>query len=207
MNTLVTAASAFGDPTNTYNGVEANVRARFGRGGVLQGGVSTAKTVADNCFTVDLPSRPDYCRTVSTWSHEAQLKLFGNYPLPWWGLQVSGTFQSLPGPTVAANQRYTSAQIAPSLGRPLSAGATGTVSIAVLAPNTLYEPRFSQTDLRVTKMIRIQKLRAQAQFDAYNVFNSSAVLGVNGTYGATWRQPSTILGARLLKFGVQLDWR
>ena len=74
----------------------------------------------------------------------------------------------------------------------------------------MYEPRFTQTDLRLTKMLRISKLRAQGQFDIYNLFNSSAVLADSTTYStasAVWPRVSSILGARLFKFGVQLDWR
>jgi hypothetical protein len=117
---------------------------------------------------------------------------------------VSGTFQNLPGPTYNANQVYTSAQVAPSLGRPLS---TGTVSVPLVPAFTLFEPRFSQTDLRLTKAVTVSKLRIQLQADGYNLFNSSAVLGLNSSYGVTWRQPTAIIGARLFKFGVQMDWR
>ena len=116
----------------------------------------------------------------------------------------------MPGPSIVANRSFTNAEIAPSLGRPLSRGATGTVSIALLPPNSIYEPRFSQTDVRLTKVINLGKVRAQGQFDVYNLFNSNAVLGDSNTYtnaSAIWPRVSSILSARLIKFGVQLDWR
>ena len=47
---------------------------------------------------------------------------------------------------------------------------------------------------------------ACANVDPYNLFNSSAALQVNGTYGPNWRQPTLILDARLLKFSVQMDF-
>ena len=71
----------------------------------------------------------------------------------------------------------------------------------------MYEPRFNETDIRLTKAIRLDRLRTQLQFDVYNLFNSSAVLAASSTYGSTWRRPSSILGARLIKFGAQLDWK
>ena len=38
-------------------------------------------------------------------------------------------------------------------------------------------------------------------YDIYNLFNSSTILSINSRYGPTWLQPTTILGARLFKFG------
>ncbi|HEV3060367.1 MAG TPA: carboxypeptidase regulatory-like domain-containing protein [Vicinamibacterales bacterium] len=218
-NNLITTGSKVGvAPVNQYDGVDALVNARFGKGGVLSGGVSSSKTVIDNitagdpagCFTLTVPARPGYCSTVTDWQHSTQIKAYGNYPLPWWGLQASATFQNLPGPPISASKSYTNAQIAPSLGRNLSAGPTGTVSIALLPPNSVWEPRFSETDVRLTKAIRIQRVRAQGQFDIYNLFNSSAVLADSASYSnasSVWPRVSSILGARLFKFGVQLDWR
>ena len=43
-------------------------------------------------------------------------------------------------------------------------------------------------------------------FDIYNLFNASTVLGVNTRYGPSWLLPSNILGARLFKLGVQVDF-
>jgi hypothetical protein len=198
---------------NTFDGVDIAVNARFGKGGVLSGGVSSGKTISEigsgatpGCFTIDAPHREGYCRSVTDWQHGTQVKLLGNYPLPWWGIQVSATFQNLPGPSLTATRTYLNAEIAPSLGRSLSAGAAGTAQVALLPPNSLYEPRFSQTDLRFAKRLNIQRLRVQGQFDVYNLFNSSAVLAASGTFGANWLRPSSILGARLIKFGVQVDW-
>jgi hypothetical protein len=204
--------------------VDVGVNARFGHGGVLQGGVSTGQQVTDNCYlnarpditfttaagvnsTPGTPRNSQYCRSAPSWASGTQVKLLGNYPLPWWGVQMSATFQNLPGPSIGANRSYRSAEIMPALGRSLSSGATGNVSIQLLPLNSMYEPRFSQTDLRFTKTLHIQKLRAQGQFDVYNLANSSAILGVNNTYGTTWLRPSSILGARMLKFGLQLDWK
>src|SRR5262249_28141144 len=159
--------------------------------------LNSLPNVTASGLTAGTPRTSDYCRAVGTWSQTTQVKLLGNYPLPWWGIQVSGTFQNLPGPPITASRAYTSAEIAPSLGRPLSSGATGTVSIAMLQPNSMFDSRFSETDIRLTKTFRIQRLRVQPQFDVYNLFNSSAVLAENGTYGSTWLRPSSIIGARL----------
>ena len=51
-----------------------------------------------------------------------QGKLLATYDVPKVDVDVAATFQSLPGPLIAANYIATSAVIAPSLGRPLSGG-------------------------------------------------------------------------------------
>ena len=145
-----------------------------------------------------------FCRVTIPWSAQTHVKVAGNYPLPYWGLQLSGTFQILPGAPYGANRVYTSAQVAPSLGRPLSAA---TVTVPLAPPYTFFDPRLNQFDVRLTKAVSIQGLRVQLQGDVYNLTNSSAVLASNGTYGAAWRRPTVLLGARLVKFGVQIDWR
>ena len=52
----------------------------------------------------------------------------------------------------------------------------------------------------------MQRGTFQANFDLYNVLNSSAVLWRNQTYGADWLTPTSILDARLAKFSVQYDF-
>src|SRR5712691_9529371 len=83
----------------------------------------------------------------------ADLKLSGSYPLPWGGVQLSATIQSSPGSPMAATYVATNAQIAPSLGRNLSAGANGTATTQLVAPGTLFDDRLNQVDFRVTKTL------------------------------------------------------
>jgi hypothetical protein len=49
-------------------------------------------------------------------------------------------------------------------------------------------------------------VRLQGMFDVYNIFNENSVLTRNNTFGATWGRPTRILGARLIKFGAQIDF-
>ena len=200
----VTHASAFGDPTRVHDGVDISLNARFAAAGgaTLQGGVSTGRDVADNYFTVDQPFRPSYCRDVLPWGAGTQVKLYGSYPLPWWQLQLSGTFQNLPSREIEARRTYRSSEVI-GLGRGLSRRFA---RVALIPPNEQFEQRFTQADIRLTKVFQINQLRAKAQFDVYNMFSSSAVLRSQTTYGSRWLNVRDVLGARLLKFGVQLDY-
>src|SRR5207253_823218 len=110
------------------------------------------------------------------------------------------------GIPISADQSIPNAQIAPSLGRNLSAGANGNVLTALIVPFTRFEDRLSELDLRFGKNTKIGRMRLRGQIDLYNVFNVSTIVTENGTFGPTWLRPTAILGPRLLKFGAQLDF-
>ena len=74
-------------------------------------------------------------------------------------------------------------RLSPSLGRDLSAGPNGTVTIPLIAPSTLYEDRIQQVDFRFSRTFRVSNTRIEPQFDIYNAFNASPILAVNNTYG------------------------
>jgi hypothetical protein len=135
-----------------------------------------------------------------------QGKAFGSYALPW-DFQVSGVLQSLPGPIILANAVFTSSQIAPSLGRALSAASA--VTINIVKPGSMWGPRLNQVDLRLAKMLRVGRTRVQGTIDLFNVLNANTLLGFNNTYGssgATWMAPGQILAPRLVKLGMQLTF-
>ena len=143
------------------------------------------------------------CETANPYQN--RIKLNGSYPLPW-DLLVAGVFQNLPGAPYTALHTVTTAQIQPSLGRPLS-GGTRTVTVDLLPLYSSFrDQRVSQFDFRLSKIFRVGRTRIQSNFDVFNVFNSSAALQVQGQYGGTWLQPTQIIDARLLKLGVQLDF-
>ena len=137
--------------------------------------------------------------------YQSRFKINGSYPLPW-NLQAAVVFQSLPGAPYQALYTATTAQIVPSLGRNL-AGNTKTVQIDLLPTNgSFLDARVNQLDLRLSKIVRVGKTRIQGNFDLYNATNSSTVLSVITATGPTWLNPTQIMPARLVKFGVQLDF-
>jgi hypothetical protein len=206
VNDLVTKASHFGKRTEVFNGVDVGINARFGNGGLLSGGVSIGQTVINNCLVVDSPDLR-FCETTDP---QKQVKLAVAYPLPK-GFQASATFQNLPGINRLASYVATNAQIAPSLGRNLGAcGASvvcnATVAVDLIEPNTLREPRQSQLDVRLSKLIRMGPVRLQGKFDIYNLFNANDIQLMITRYGSAWLNASSILAGRTFKFGAQLDF-
>ena len=120
-------------------------------------------------------------------------------------------YQNLPGNNILATLVLPNAQVAPALGRNLGAcrGAAvcnATVSLPIIAPNSLREKRASQLDLRFTKTFRTGNTTIRPGFDIYNVLNSSDVLSMVTTYGPNWMRPGTILPARLYKFNMLVNF-
>ena len=148
-----------------------------------------------------------FCETTDP---QKQVKLAIAYPLPK-GFQASATFQNLPGINRLASYVATNAQIAPSLGRNLGACGTSvvcnaTVAVDLIEPNTLREPRQSQLDVRLSKLIRMGPVSLQGKFDVYNLFNANDIQLMITRYGSSWLNASSILAGRTFKFGAQLDF-
>ena len=201
-NNVVTLSNNFGDQTETYNGVDFSMNLRLPSGAVLQGGTSTGRVTTDNCFVVDSPQQLLNCNVTPPFL--TQVKVLGVYPWPWWGLQTSATFQSLPGPEITAARSYSSAEVIGSLGRPLT---SGTATVPLIEPGTTYGGRLNQVDFRLSKAFRFgADARVLANVDLYNMFNASPTLALNTTYGSAWLRPLQILQGRLLKFSAQLDF-
>jgi hypothetical protein len=200
----ITLAKNFGAQREIYDGVDLSLNARLPRGIVLQGGTSTGRVRTESCFVVDSPQALLNCDVRPPF--HTQVKLLGVYPLPW-GIQTSATLQSLPGPQITASYTARNADIAPSLGRNLASGANGTATVPLIAPGTMYGSRLNQIDFRVSKLFNVwQRHRVRANVDVYNLFNGSAVIGHNNTFGAAWQRPTNVLQGRLLRFGAQFDF-
>jgi hypothetical protein len=197
---VITLANNFGTQREVFDGIELTLNARLPNGIVLSGGTSTGRVLTESCFVVDSPQALLNCKVEPPF--RTQLKALGVLPLPW-GTQVSATFQSLPGPQILANYVVTSAG-AVGLGRPLS---TGSATVPLVKPGTMYGDRLNQLDFRVAKGFSLgQGRRVQGLVDLYNMLNASPVLNHNNSFGAAWQRPTQILHGRLLKFGVQVDY-
>ncbi|HEV2984205.1 MAG TPA: hypothetical protein VGX46_07445, partial [Vicinamibacterales bacterium] len=214
INNLIVNSSVAGGDTKVYNGVDALVVGRFGKGGSYTAGFSTGRTITDNCNQPNVP--PQFCRNTPAWGLETEFKLSGVYPLPWWDVQVSGILQNIAGLAKSATYVATNAEIAPSLGRNLAAcpNATGpcnaTVTINLFPTNTELEPRSTQIDARVTKLVRMGRARLAAHFDVYNLTNSSALTAEQTRYSNAnpqlWSGPISVMVGRLFKVSAQLNF-
>ena len=208
-NNLFTLARDYGDQIQQWNGFDLTMNARIRSDLYLQGGMSTGRTLTDNCDILEkipeaAPLNIPYCRQLTNFL--TQVKFLGSYTVPRVAIQLSGAFQSLPGPQVAANRVVTPAQT--TLGRPFTNAANLTLNL--VDPGTLYGERLNQLDFRIAKVFPWGRSRTAVNFDLYNAFNVSAVLTENPAYSGTalnqWRVPTSIVTARFAKFSVQVDF-
>lgn len=206
---VVTDASNYGTQLSHYNGIDVSVDARLQTGLLLSGGVSTGKTMTDNCAIVaqvpelltvaGIANSAAFCHQESPYL--AQYKALASYTLPY-DVRVSGTLQSLPGPNVLANNVYVGT--AGTLGRPFTAGSA---TLGLVAPQTVWGDRLNQFDLRFTKILKTAgRGRLDLNVDLFNAFNSDAILVQNNTFGAAWQRPLTVIQPRFIKFSARWDF-
>ncbi len=201
---LVQLADAYGKFISSNDFVNVGIDARLKRGITIGGGFDTGRSVLDRCFVVDSPEELFNCRVVTPFKAQTQVKLQGIVPIKA-GFVASMTWQNLSGPAYDANYAVPTAVVAQSLGRPLSGGVQ-TKTVALVAPQTLFEDRIARLDLRLSKSFRFDRVRIQANLDAYNALNANSVRSVISVYGSRWQTPSQILDARLLQFGGQISF-
>jgi len=228
---LAQSSSNIGSQVENWQGVDVNVSARLRNGLTVQGGTSTGRRLVDSCDIrskmPELGAGPDgsannsiaanvattvfssvtnpYCRIVEPYL--TSIRGLATYTVPKLGVQVSGTWQSNPGPLLQANYVVSNATVKTMLGRDLSGGASN-VTINLIQPGTQYGDRINQLDFRVAKIVRYRRTRTQVGVDIYNATNSDTPLTYNNTFvpGGQWLVPQSILAARYAKVGVQFDF-
>jgi hypothetical protein len=162
-------------------------------------------------FTKTTINGQPICRIVTPFKGQTQLKGYLTLPLPR-DFVVSAVFQNISGPTITATYTASNAEVAKTLGRSLSACGnravcTSTASVPLIAPQTMFDDRLSRLDMRVAKRIALtQRLRLQANFNIYNVFNGSASSTLNTNYGSLWLQPTLLQDGRMVQFSGMLTF-
>ena len=215
--------------SNVYDhwfGFDVGLSARISNGVILQGGLSTGHQTTDYCDVQDPAKAGDKallemlfagptansvnaCHMEQSWL--PQVKFLGSYTVPKIDVQIGASFQSIPGVEYAASYAAPNADLARpvssgGLGRLPSGGtATGTTSVNLIQPGSMYGPRLNQVDVRFGKIMRFANRRAVASLDVFNFLNVDTVSNVSSTY-STWLAPSAVVSPRLLKVSVTFDF-
>lgn len=218
-NNFVTLAENYGAQREHWNGVDINVSARLQAGILVQGGVSTGRTMTDNC---EVSEKLPEILTNSTifgaantaiqpqqFCHQdtgmvTQVKGLATFTIPKVAVLVSAAFQSAAGPVLAANYNAPNAVIQPSLGRPLSGGAAN-ATINIVEPGSRYGERINQLDMRFGKILKFGATKTSLNLDVYNLTNTDLVLGESSDF-AIWRRPTQLQTARFAKISLQFDF-
>jgi hypothetical protein len=119
----------------SYNGFEFNFNAKLPRGGRVFGGSATDRTISNSCSAAATnPNILNFCdQSKSGIPWRTQFKLVGTYPLPWWGLQLSGSLQALPGYVLGTSALSQGGVAGPNLTTP-----SGSSTVFTVTPSTRY---------------------------------------------------------------------
>ena len=143
-----------------------------------------------------------FCNIRYPW--RTQVKALATVGLPW-AFEVGATFQSNPGPEINANFTVNSTQVQfVDPGR--TTLSAGTATVGLIQPGSVFGDRIYQLDLRVSKVVKYGGLQVRGILDVGNLFNASAVLLQNNTFGTNWLRPSYIMPGRLFKPTVEITF-
>ena len=229
-NSLIRFSDDFGGETNLYQGFDINLESRFRNGAFLKAGIGATARTLDQCNLISggldaivaagsfmgTETYPDGSRACHReYPYRPDLKASGSYTLPW-DVQLAGTYQFSrgiqtggAGPSLLANWNMTSAVANPMIGRNWT--SVGSRIVGLMWEGQDYgKHNLNQLDLKLAKRFTMGRYRLRADFDLYNVFNSSWPYTVSNTYtpGPTsnWQSPTNVLQHRFFKLGGHISF-
>ena len=212
-----------------YNGFEFSGQARLSGGTTIIAGFFTERTISRTCDRNN-PNQLRFCDqfgeqfqelgATSPAPYRGEFKLSVSQPLPWSFLgSVSFLSYANAAPPTAASS-FTSGSVA-GTGAPidylgadyalpatLPGGVSRTipVTVALVAPGTLYFERWNQLDVSPKRQIKFGRYSVTPSFELYNALNSSVVVNALQIYGATYLRPLGTLPGRLMRLGAQFKF-
>jgi hypothetical protein len=217
----ITYSDAYGDAYQKFNGFDMSVSARPRNGLTVQGGFSGGYSTSDNCQVrekvPEIGLLNPYCHIETAFL--PQYKSLASYTIPKIDVAVSGTFTSKPGIQVsgfgtpvaggafAANYTVSNAVVSQIIGRNL-AGSAPNITVNLVQPHSVLGDRVNELDLRLGKVFRFGKTRANAGVDFYNLLNAATPLAYNQAFivNGAWMTPTQVMSARFAKLSLQLDF-
>jgi hypothetical protein len=187
--------------SQVYNAIEFNVTARLAHGVRIFGGTATDRTIANTCSGA--ATNPSFLVTIGGVNHcdestsgipwRTQVKLAATYPLPWYGVIVSGSYQGLPGYILG-----TSALTAGGAGAPNFTDFSGRAGYYAVTSSTRYKvcPGNSAAQGCV-----VNGLVAPGAFTTLNVFLASPDTQLTPRIN----QVDLSVAKRIIISGVKLD--
>ena len=228
-NSVIRFSDELGGETNLYQGFDVNLEARFRNGAFLRGGIQATSRTFDNCNllsagldavvqagwqgTETYPDGSTACHR--EYGYRPDAKFSGSYTLPW-DIQLAGTYQFTrgiqnggAGPSLTASWVVTSAVAAANGARAWNGAASRTINL--MREGLDYgKYNLNQLDIKLAKRFTVGRYRLRADFDLYNLFNSSWPYTVTTTYtpGATsaWQRPTNVLQHRFFKLGGHISF-
>jgi hypothetical protein len=179
--------------------------------------LGTIAVPVDNLGSID---GQNACDTAEPWL--TSVRGLAAYTVPKVDVLVSGIFRSQAnvqpgqndvgtnGASRPARYRMNAAQFLAATGRPLAPGVA-TQDVNLVLPGSIYGDRQNVVDMRLAKVVRLGRYKANVGLDIYNLFNSNTATTYENVYdpatnGARWMQPTAVLLPRFMRFNVQVDF-
>jgi hypothetical protein len=226
----------FSDPDrfSRYRSFSTEFRARPGGGSLVFGGLSWERELVNatgattlNC-TIGRLQNPNQLRFCDQSDLPEGMgipfvlnaRLNATYPLPWWGLSISGSFQSNDGGDRTLNYlitrgvtRYPANCPSPCPANavviPTAALTTATLTVPLFPAGSrgYRDERLNQLDLKIQQTFRVGRVRVSPAFEAFNVNNTDKIITYSSTnFGPTWSQPNSVVQGRILGVSTKVQW-
>ena len=200
-----------GDNDSIYDGFETSFSARLPNGTNIYGGWTIERMVGKYCDNNDNPNggtiTTEFGKVISNGGRfcdesnfdipfKSDVKIAGSTPLPW-GVNVGAVYQTYPG-----SERVVT--WAPPASAFPNGQRTNTETIIISTPGTVFQPRYNQLDVNFRKNFRFGSKLFTAQFDMFNVTNSSSILSTNNSVGGSLGEVTSVLKGRMPRIAFQM---
>ncbi|PYS26129.1 MAG: hypothetical protein DMG11_21075, partial [Acidobacteria bacterium] len=181
-----------------YNGLDLGFNKRMSKHWMVMAGVTLERNHGRQDLTGDLNDpNIQYSRGLFQNDVPVALKTSGVYELPW-GINLSGNMRHFTG-----FPEDTTVLVGPN-----------TVALTQVSQSIRVEPRgktrypnVNMTDLSLKKIVRLsERFTAEPVMDIFNVFNAAPIQLWISQLGPTYHRPSSILGGRLFRFGLNVNF-
>lgn len=201
-----------GENNSIYDGFETSFTARLPNGASAYGGWTIERMVGKYCDNNDNPNgstiTTEFGNVIANGGRfcdesnfaipfRSDVKLAGSTPIKW-GVNFGAVYQTYPG-----SERVIT-WTPPASAFP--GGRTNSETVIVSTPGTVFQPRYNQLDINFRKNFRQGTKMFSAQFDLFNVTNSSSILTTNNSIGGSLGAIQSILKGRMPRVAFQMKF-
>jgi hypothetical protein len=187
---------------DSFNGLDVTVQKRMAHHWMVMGSLSLATTEGD-INTVNGQNAADLNNPNFTFRRGPDIgdvpryvKIAGAYELPY-GLKMGASAQYYQGQPLLTTVRVASDTVKLTQN-------TQVIAVEPFGADRL--PSISTVDFNLTKSLRRGGIRIEPRMDIFNLFNAAAITDRIGQLGPSYGNAITLLGSRLIKFGVNVTF-
>jgi hypothetical protein len=181
----------------TYNGVDFTFNKRFADRWMVMGGLTLSRNEGRQDQNADL-NDPNMQFSEGLFQNDVPVafKMSAIYDFPF-AIKMSANVQHFTGFPEDTTVLVTSATV------PLTQVSQ---SIRIEPRGTTRLPNLNMVDFSVRKAVRLGEYTAEPSVDLFNAFNAAPIQLRITQLGPTYGRPSSVLGGRMIRFGLNLSF-